>query len=98
VLVGSSSRDIRLTGRFNFTGDPVPEPGKEARLHIGLPLKTLLDDASGKAVLERYVGAYLGDPQIEMVWETSLEDIAKLAPGILTPELLQAINDNLAKV
>ena len=98
VLVGSSSRDIRLTGRFNFTGDPVPEPGKEARLHIGLPLKTLLDDASGKAALERYVGAYLGDPQIEMVWETSLEDIAKLAPGILTPELLQAINDDLAKV
>jgi beta-glucosidase len=98
VLVGSSSRDIRLTGRLNFAGEAKASLKKTARLHVGLPLKALLDDAGGKAVLEKYAGPYLGDPQIEMVWAMPLEEIAKLAPGLLTPEALQAINDDLAKV
>jgi beta-glucosidase len=98
VLVGSSSRDIRLMGRFNFKDKTAPVLKKEARLHVGLPLKALLDDAGGKAVLEQHAGAYLGDPQVEMVWGMSLEEIAALAPGLLTPEMLKAINDDLAKV
>jgi len=50
--VGSSSRDIRLTGCFNFKGEAEASLKKTARLHVGLPLKALLDDAGGKAVLE----------------------------------------------
>ncbi len=97
VLVGSSSRDIRLTACFNFKGETEAGLKRTARLHVGLPLKALLDDAGGKAVLEKYVGAYLGNPQIEMIWAMPLEEIAKLVPDLLAAETLQAINDDLAK-
>jgi beta-glucosidase len=98
VLVGSSSRDIRLAARFNFKGEAEAAPKKMARLHVGLPLKVLLEDPAGKAVLNKYAGEHINNPEIETVWETSLEEIAKLAPGLLTPEMLQAINEDLAKV
>jgi len=95
VLVGSSSRDIQLKASFDYR--PAAQPRQAARLHIGLPLGALLDDAGGKAVLEKYLGAYLGNPQIDMVRDMPLEEMAKLAADILTPELLQAIDDDLAK-
>jgi len=98
VLVGSSSRDIRLTARFNFVGEAKAGLKKTARLHAGLPLRVLLKDAGGKAVLDKYAGEYLNHPEIEAVWETSLEEIAQLAPGLLTPDMLRAINEDLAKV
>lgn len=98
VLVGASSRDIRLTARSNFEGGVAPGLVKTARLHVGLPLRALLRDAGGKAVLGKYVGAYLGDPQIEMAWNMTLEEMAAFAPSILTPEVLRAINDDLAKL
>jgi len=98
VWVGSSSRDIHLKGRFNFKGEAAPGLSKGARLHVGLPLRVLLRDAGGRAVLEKWLGAYLGNPQIEMVFGMTLEEIATQVPGTLTPELLKSINDDLMKV
>jgi len=98
VLVGASSRDIRLTARFNYKGKAVQGLKKEARLHTGLPLRALLADAGGRAVLEKYVGAHINHPQIEMALDMSLEQIAPFAADLLTPELLEAINDDLARV
>ena len=98
VLVGSSSRDIRLTARFDFKGKATESLKKDARLHVGLPLRTLLADAGGQAVLEKYVGAHLNNPQNAMAMDMSLEQIAPFAADLLTPELLKAINDDLAKV
>ncbi len=97
VLVGASSRDIRLTARFNFKGMTAQGPKKDARLHIGLPLRALLADPGGRAVLEKHVGAHINNPQIEMALDMSLEQIAPFAADLLTPELLKAINDDLAR-
>jgi beta-glucosidase len=98
VLVGASSRDIRLTARFNFKGEATSALKKDARLHVGLPLRTLLADSGARAVLDKYIGAHLDNPMIEQALDMSLEQIAPFAADLLTPELLKAINGDLAKV
>ena len=91
VLIGSSSRDIRLREKFTLTS------GHENRLHIGLPLHTLLDDEVGHGVLAQHFGGMLESPMIAMGRDMSLEQISKLLPDMLTPQQLKAINDDLAK-
>jgi beta-glucosidase len=98
ALVGASSRDIRLTARFNFRGEATAGLKKKARLHAGLPLRTLLADSGARAVLEKHVGAHLDNPMIEMALDMSLEEIAPFASDLLTPQVVQAINDDLAQV
>lgn len=98
VLVGSSSRDIRLTARLSYKGEAAPGLKKTARLHIGLSLGELLADAGGKAVLEKHLSAHLNHPMIGMAMSMSLEQIASFASEVLTPELLKTINDELAQV
>ena len=97
VLVGSSSRDIRLTGRFVLKTAPANVLRKTARLHVGLPLKGLLDDEAGKAVLEKHIPEVLTAPQLSMGLGMSLEQIAPFVPQILTPEKLKEINDDLSE-
>ncbi|MGZ9164966.1 MAG: glycoside hydrolase family 3 C-terminal domain-containing protein [Anaerolineales bacterium] len=91
VLIGASSRDIRLCEKFMLTS------GIGNRLHVGLPLKTLLDDEAGHDVLAHHFGGMLETPMIQMGREMSLKQISKLIPDILPPEQLKAINDDLAK-
>jgi beta-glucosidase len=91
VLIGSSSRDIRLRENFMLTS------GNGGRLHVGLPLRDLLEDETGHAVLVQYFGSMIESPMIEMGREMSLEQISKLVPDMLTSEKLKEINDDLAK-
>lgn len=91
VLIGSSSRDIRLQEKFLLTS------GNSSRLHVGLPLKALLDDEASHAVLAHHFGGMLETPMIQMGRERSLEQISELIPEMLTPALLKAINDDLVK-
>jgi len=91
VLIGSSSRDIRLRGTFMLTS------GNRGRLHVGLPLRDLLEDETGHAVLAHYFGSMIESPMIEMGKEMSLEQISKFVPDMLTSETLEAINEDLAK-
>ena len=91
VLIGSSSRDIRLREKFTLTAS------NGSRLHVGLPLKALLDDEAGHGVLAQHFGGMLDTPMIQMGREMSLEQISELVPEMLTPSLLKAINDDLAK-
>ncbi|MCI0550836.1 MAG: glycoside hydrolase family 3 C-terminal domain-containing protein, partial [Anaerolineae bacterium] len=92
VLIGSSSRDIRLREKFTLL------LGQGNQLHIGLPLRILLESEAGYSVLSRYFGDMLGSPMIQMGREMSLSQISEIAPDMLTPEKLQAISDDLAKV
>jgi len=93
VLVGHSSQDVRLSGRFQWTGDS----DQRRHLHVGLPLQTLLDDARGTAVLQEYLGDLLNHPQAEMAKPMSLEQIAAFAPDLLPREILDAINQALGE-
>jgi beta-glucosidase len=98
VLVGSSSRDIRLTGLFTLEGKPEPTLSKEARLHVGLSLRALLDDAAGRAVLERHLGGYLDDPRMEEILDVPLEAMSAAIPHMLPPQKLREINEDLSAV
>jgi beta-glucosidase len=98
VLVGSSSRDIRLIGRFTLEGEPEPGLSKDARLHVGLTLHALLDDAAGRAVMEKHLGGYLDDPRVREVLDVPLERIAASIPHMLPPQKLREINEDLSAV
>jgi beta-glucosidase len=96
LRVGSSSRDIRLTARFTWSGDADADSAELSdRLHIGLPLQALMTHIGGKEVLRKHLGDLLDHPQAEMAMAMSLEQLAVFVPQQLTPEVLRAINDDL---
>jgi beta-glucosidase len=98
VLVASSSRDIRMTGLFTLEGEPEPALSKDARLHVGLSLRALLDDAAGRPVLEKHLGGYLDDPRVEEVLDVPLEEITASIPHMLPPQKVREINEDLSAV
>jgi beta-glucosidase len=93
ILVGSSSRDIRL--RKNFT--VLPER-RASRLHTGLMVQELLDDPDGHAILAKHIGGFILMPDMSMAKGMSLEQVAINHPTFVTPQVLNAINEDLAKV
>jgi beta-glucosidase len=98
ALIGSSSRDIHLVGRFVLEGEAPPEAREDARLHVGLALRTVLDDPEGRVVLQQYLGAFLQGPEVEALLDLSLEQVAGHLPTVLTAESLQKLDEDLAAV
>jgi beta-glucosidase len=93
ILIGASSRDIRLNGSVTLT----PEL-RASRLHTGLTLKTLLDDPQGRAVISKYAGGFLLMGDMSMALDMTLEQIASNHPTFVTASLLAQIGEELAKV
>ena len=93
ILVGASSRDIRLSETFTL----VPEQ-RAARLHTGLTVQTLLDDPDGRAVLSKHIGGFLLMADMSMAKDMTLEQIATNHPTFVSPSLLAKIGEDLAKV
>ena len=93
ILVGSSSRDIRLGETFTL----LPEL-RASRLHIGLTVQTLLDDSGGRAVLSKYIGGFLLMADMSMAKDMTLEQVAINHPTFISPSLLAKIGEDLAKV
>ncbi len=98
ILVGSSSRDIRISGRFTYTGDPSPHAAGGSHWHIGVPIGQLLADPQAKAVLEEHIPEILESPELEHGLELTLEQIREYAPEFLTPELLETVNKALKAI
>ena len=101
VRVGASSRDIRATATFELVAPPAVEAPPlrlDTRLHVGLPLRELLADADGKAVLEQHLGALLQAPQAAMAMDFSLLQIAQFVGDMLTPQVLRAVNEALNRL
>jgi beta-glucosidase len=94
ILVGASSRDIRLKGRAMLA--PVATQ-HESRLHTGLPLSVILDDKAGYAAFAKHFGEGIKAPELQQVLHLTLDQIAALAPNIITPEKLSALAEDLAK-
>ena len=67
-------------------------------LSIDSKLREILEDETGKAVLQVHVAAMLASPQIEMAMGLSLKQIAPFAPTVLTPEVLEAIDRELKSI
>ncbi|MBI5303913.1 MAG: glycoside hydrolase family 3 C-terminal domain-containing protein [Chloroflexi bacterium] len=97
VLVGSSSRAIHLTAKFNFQG-AASQSRQCARLHAGLPLRTLMEDAQGRAILYKYFAAQLAHMHLDAVGGMTLEQIATHVPQSLPAQVLDVINENLATI
>jgi beta-glucosidase len=93
ILIGSSSRDLRLRAVATL----LPKDIVGSRLNIGLPLRAILSDETGKAVLTEHFGELMVSPDLEMALDLTVEQIARLLPQILTPEKLIALSNDLAK-
>jgi len=93
ILVGASSRDIRVNGMVTLA----PEP-RASRLHTGLTIKTLLDDPAGRAVLSKHAGGFLLMADMSMAADMTLEQVASNHPNFVPQELLATIEKDLAKI
>ncbi len=93
ILVGASSRDIRLNGFVTLR----PE-SRASRLHTGLALKTLLDDPEGRAIVSKYAGGFLLMADMSMAMDMTLEQIASNHPNFVSQKLLASIEKDLAAI
>jgi beta-glucosidase len=93
ILVGASSRDIRLQETFTL----LPQP-RASRLHTGLTVQQILDDPDGRAILSRHLGGFLLMADMSMARDMTLEQIASNHPNFLPASLLMKIDDELARV
>jgi beta-glucosidase len=93
ILLGSSSRDIRL--RESFTLLPAL---RSSRLHTGLTIQELLDDPDGRAVLSRHMGDFMLSEDTGIAKKMTLEQISAGHPTFLSQSLLAEIAADLAKV
>ena len=96
IMIGSSSRDVRVKGSFSLKASPEAAQGRvDKTLSTASTLREILDDQAGKGVLEEHLGDILQVPQIDMAMGFSLNQLAQFAPDVLTPEKLQEINEDL---
>ncbi|HMB21310.1 MAG TPA: glycoside hydrolase family 3 C-terminal domain-containing protein [Anaerolineales bacterium] len=93
ILVGASSRDIRLSAGFTL----LPPP-RASRLHTGLTVGKLLDDPDGRALLSKHLGGFLLMEDMAMAKDMTLEQVAVNHPTFVPQALLAMINEELAKV
>ncbi len=92
ILVGASSRDIRLSG----TARLLPDAGQTAAgWGVHSRLAEVLADEPAAAVLRRYFGSQLDSPQVQSLLELTLEEIAARFPQLAPPALLSAIEGEL---
>ena len=94
ILIGSSSRDIRLSEHFALI------PGLRAsRLHTGMTIGKLLDDPDGQAILTKHLGGFLlVEDAMSMAKNMTLEQIATEHPTFVPAALLAKIGEDLEKV
>jgi beta-glucosidase len=93
ILVGASSRDIRLKESMVLK----PQP-RTSRLHSGLTIKALLEDPEGRAVVSKHAGGFLLMADMSMAGDLTLEQVASNHPNFVSQELLAKIDEDLAEV
>jgi beta-glucosidase len=93
IMVGSSSRDIRLVETFELLLEP-----RAARLHTGLTVQQLFDNPEGRAIVSKYIGGFLHMADMSMAKDMTLEQIATNHPTFVPVSVLMRIDEELAKV
>lgn len=93
ILIGASSRDLRLHGWVNLT----PEP-RAARFHGGLTVKNLMEHPEARAVVSKYAGGFLLMEDMRMAADMPLEQVAYNHPNHISPETLAKIEKDLAGI
>ena len=98
VLLGSSSRDMRVRATFRLTETVVfggPPAGRRT-LSVNSTVRELLEDDDARAVLERHLPGFAGNAQMGMAAGLSLIQVAGFGPEQITQERLAAIGADLA--
>jgi beta-glucosidase len=93
ILVGASSRDIRLNGTVTLA----PEP-RGSRFHTGLTIRTLLDHPESRAVVTKYAGGFLLMEDMSMAIDMTLDQVAANHPNFVSQELLAKIEKDLEEI
>lgn len=93
ILVGASSRDIRLAGTVNL----LPQP-RGTRFHTGLTVRALLDHPESRAIVTKYAGSFLLMEDMSMAMDMTLEQVAANHPVFIPQELLATIGKDLAGI
>lgn len=75
IMVGSSSRDIRLEASFQY--DPANIP---TRLNGNTMILKIKRDPLGKGILSRYLGDMSSEPMLQFALGISLNQLRKIAP------------------
>jgi len=91
ILVGSSSRDIRLRGEVRI----LLAENQPAALGVQSTLAEVLANEQAAAVLRRYFGNQIDSPQAQSLLELTLEEIALRFAQLVPPALLSVIGEEL---
>jgi beta-glucosidase len=94
ILVGASSRDIRLDAALTML--PPGRPG--VRMHTGMTFESLLEDPAAKAVITKYLGGLMMMADMAMELDMTIEQVASNHPTYIPAGMLKAIGDDLAKI
>jgi hypothetical protein len=95
VEIGAGQYDFISTG-LNLAQAMVNVRHVAGRLDIGCSLRELMADERAKAILVKHAGADIVSMRLPpWVGDQSLGALKRLAPHVLTPERLQAIQQEL---
>ena len=93
--IGAGRYDFASTG-FDLAQAMAGVRHVAGRLDVGCSLRKLLADERARAILVKYAGeGMIGSPQIHWVIDQPLDGLARFAPHLLTPERLQALQQEL---
>lgn len=62
------------------------------------PIGTLLDDPAAKAVIDKHIPGFSGNPQVAMARAMTFQQIQSLAPDQISAESITKIDADLAKL
>jgi len=93
VWAGASSRDVREKRSIILE----PEP-RNSRLHVGLPIQTLISDPEAFEVLSKFIPIQLLQSDLSSVDGMTLEHISAKFPELLRPSMLTQIDAELVKI
>jgi len=100
VLVGRSSWDIRASARFTLKATSRFDGPEKAGIRLGIDstLQLLLANEEARAILSKHLPGLLDAPQLSMAMGFTLEQVAGMAPGVFTDEVMQNIAEDLAQL
>ena len=93
ILVGASSRDIRLNGFVTLKNET-----RTSRFHTGLALSTLLENDKSRAVLLNHIHDFQNVEDMEIPEHMTFEEAAANYPQFVSKELLMQIDKELAGI
>lgn len=84
-----------------FAADPAPAeaPAAKPKYSTGeTSIGILLEDPAAKAIVDKHMPGFSGNPQIAMASSMTLEQVQGFAPDQIKAESIAAINADLAKL